>query len=318
MGRAPLEMKNKMSDTQEFFKKSEALFQAYQEGKYADAIAVAERLAVEYPEREANTFYWRICLYAVTGQKERALQAFEDALKRGVWWAEERLRSDSDLNSLQGDPEFERLVTLSEEKHLHITAEPELFVYRPHGTGPFPLLIVLHARNSSAERDLPFWKSVVKQRWILAMPQSSQPSSPLSFVWDEREKAMNEIANHFNSLTKKYPVDMNQIIVAGFSQGAARAIELVMSGRIKANGFIAVVPSTIDLNELRAWAESSPARGVLVSGGRDPRYEMFQQINKIFLEKELPLMFENYPEMPHEFPNDFEILLKKGLNFICS
>ena len=307
-----------MSDTQEFFKKSEALFQAYQQGKYTDALAVAERLAVEYPERDGNTYYWRICLHAITGQRELALQVFEEALKRGVWWSEERLRSDSDLDSLQGDPEFERLVTLSNEKHKQTTAEPELFVYQPEGTGPFPLLFVLHARNSSAERDVPFWKSVVKQGWMLAMPQSSQPSSPLSFVWDDREKAMNEVVEHFHSLMKKYSIDRNRIVVAGFSQGAARAIELVMSKQIKANGFIAIVPGTIDINELSNWTDSSQAKGVLISGGRDPRYEMFQQINEIFLQKELPLMFENYPEMGHDFPNNFEAVLQKGLEFICS
>lgn len=304
------------TDVQEFFKRSETLFQYYQEGKYADALAVAETLAMEYPEREANTYYWRICLYAVTGQKQRALQAFDEALKRGVWWAEERLRSDSDLDSLQGDPEFERLVNLSEEKHMHATADPEWFVYQPEGLGPFPLLIVLHARNSSVERDVPFWKSTLKHGWILAMAQSSQPSSPLSFVWDDREKAIDEIAEHFNSLIEKYPVDNNKIAIAGFSQGAARAIELVMSQRIKADGFIAVVPGTIDIDELNRWADSTKVRGFLISGGRDPRYEMFQQIKEIFAQKDIPLMFENYAEMAHEFPNDFESVLHRGLDFI--
>ena len=306
------------TDVQEFFKKSEQLFQYYQEGKYADALAVAEKLAMEYPEREANTFYWRICLYAVTGQKQRALQAFDEALKRGVWWAEERLRSDSDLDSLQGDPEFERLVNLSEEKHMHATADPELFVYQLEGIGLFPLLNVLHARNSSAERDVPFWKSALKHGWMLAMPQSSQPSSPLSFVWDDREKSMNEIAKHLDTLIENYPIDAHKIVIAGFSQGAARAIELVMSQRIKANGFIAVVPGTIDIDELNRRADSTKVRGVLISGGRDPRYEMFQQIKEIFEQKDIPLMFENYPEMAHEFTNDFEAVLQNGLEFICS
>jgi predicted esterase len=304
-----------MTDVQEFFKKSEALFQYYQQGRYADALEAAEKLAIEYPEREGNTSYWRICLHAITGQRELALQVFEEALKRDVWWAEEQLRLDSDLESLQGDPQFERLILLSNEKHKQATAEPELFVYQPSGTGPFPLLIALHGRYSSAERDFSSWKSAVDHGWILATPQSSQPSSSLSFVWDDREKAMNEVADHVNSLIKKYAID-NKIVIAGFSQGAARAIELVMSERIKANGFIAVVPGTIDLNELSVWADSAKTRGVLISGGRDPRYGLFQQVKQIFTQKNVPLMFENYPEMSHEFPNDFEAALRNGLDFI--
>ena len=91
-----------------------------------------------------------------------------------------------------------------------------------------------------------------------------------------------------------------------------------MSERIKANGFIAVVPGTIDLNELSVWADSAKTRGVLISGGRDPRYELFQQVKQIFTQKNVPLMFENYPEMSHEFPNDFEAVLRNGLDFIMN
>ena len=89
-----------------------------------------------------------------------------------------------------------------------------------------------------------------------------------------------------------------------------------MSERIKANGFIAIVPGTIDLDELSRWADSAKPRGVLISGGRDPRYEMFQQVKEIFTQKDVSLMFENYPEMSHEFPNDVEAVLRKGLDFI--
>jgi len=91
-----------------------------------------------------------------------------------------------------------------------------------------------------------------------------------------------------------------------------------MSERIRAKGFIAVVPGTINLDELYRWADSAKVRGVLISGGRDPRYEMFQQIKEIFTQRDIRLMFENYPAMAHEFPNDFEDVLHKGLEFICS
>jgi len=307
-----------MSDAQEFFKKSEPLFRFYEEGRFADALAVAEKLAAEFPDQGAKTFFWRVCLHSVSGQHEQALRAFEEALANEVWWSEGQLRSDPDLNSLQGDPEFECLVLLSKEKHMNaqVNAKPELFVYPPDGNGPFPLLIALHARGSSPELDFHFWKSAVEYGWILAMPQSSQLASPLVYLWDDREKAMNEIAEHITSLIEKHPVDADRIVVAGFSQGAARAMQLVLSKRVHAHGFLAVVPAAMDLDELNGWAGSGAVRGVLVSGGRDPRHEFFQQVREIFANKNVPLIFEHYLEMSHEFPDDFETVLKKGLHFI--
>ena len=313
-----------MSDIMEFFKKSDALFQFYGEGMYADALAVAEKLAVEYPEQDARTAFWLICLQNMTGQPEQAVQTFKDALARGVWWAESRMRGDSDLDSLQGNPEFERLVKLSEamRKQAEAGAKPEVFVHRPSGAGPFPLLIVLGPRGNVPELDLRDWSPVLKLGWMLALPRSTQMASPISFLWDDREKAMNEIETYYKTLLKDDSVDASRIVIAGFSQGAARAIELVMSQKLKARGFIAVVPGPLDLAELEGWAASpfgddaGGGRGVLISGGKDPRYEMFVQIREMFAKHNLPLMFENYPEMAHQIPNDFEMILQKGFEFI--
>lgn len=309
-----------MSDTQGFFEQSDTLFQLYGERKYADALAIAEKLAVEYPEMVARTAFWLICLQNMTGQSEKALQTFKSALSRGVWWAESILRSDSDLDSLQGNEEFERLIKLSEEMHRQVQAiaKPSLFVHQPDGAGPFPLLIFLHPRAGYPELDFRDWSPVIKWGWVLALPQSSQKTSPLLYVWDDREKALDEIARHVETLIEKYPIDRDRIVIAGFSQGAARAIELVMSQKVKARGFFAVVPGTLDLTELGSWARLGEGRGLLVSGGKDPRYEMFVQIREIFANHNLPLMFEHHPEMAHQIPNDFENILRKGLKFILN
>ncbi|WKZ46956.1 MAG: hypothetical protein QY306_14165 [Anaerolineales bacterium] len=307
-----------MSDLQSFFKLSDLLFQLYGEGKYADALAVAEKAAIEYPEMDTRTAFWLICLQNMTGQPEKALQTFRSALTRGAWWAEFILRSDPDLGSLQGNEEFESLVNRSEEMHkqAEASARPGLFVHQPEGSGPFPLLICLHGRAGNPELDYRYWLPAIELGWLLAMPQSSQTASSQSYLWDDREKTFNEVEKHYDMLIEKYPVDPERIIVAGFSQGAARAIELVTSERVKARGFFAVVPGTVNMAELEGWAASHVGRSVLVSGGKDPRYAMFVQIKDKFEKHNIPLLFEHYPEMAHQIPDDFETVLQKGLNFI--
>jgi len=303
-----------------FFEKSRQLFQFYREGKYADALEIAKRLADEYTERGASTFFWRMCLLAVSGQEAKALDVFSQALSQGVWWAEFRLRADSDLASLQGNEEFERLVKRSKEMHMQAEADakPGLVVRQPDGNGPFPLLIALGPRGSVPEFDLRDWLPAFNLGWMLALPQSSQLGSPQSFVWDDREKTFDEIEVHYKTLLKDYPVDPSRIVIAGFSQGAARAIELVMSQRLNAMGFVAIVPGRLDFPELEGWAGSGLGRGVLISGGKDPNYEKFIQIKAMFERHNIPLMFENFPEMAHQIPVEFEQVLKRSLNFLCN
>lgn len=309
-----------MSGVEEFFKESEPLFQFYQEGRFTDALAVAEKLAVDFPTYGAKTYFWQVCLLCMAGQREQALRVFDEALSDGLWWSEGQLRSDSDLTSLQGDPEFEQLVVLSKERHLQAqsASSPNLFVHEPDGKGPLPLLVVLHARGSSPELDVHFWKSAVKHGWILAMPQSSQLASPLAYLWDDREKAQSEIVEHVHALIETYSVDVNRIVIAGFSQGAARAMQIVMNGLVKSRGFLAVVPGMIEDDELNGWSNSNNTRNVLIAGGRDSRHEMFERVRKTFEEKGIPLMFRKYPEMAHDFPNDFDDALQQGLNFILN
>lgn len=307
-----------MSDTPEFFKKADLFFQLYYEAKYSDALAAAEELASEYPEKDARTAFWLVCLQNMTGNSEAALQTFRDALARGVWWAESQLREDTDLASLQGNQEFERLVSLSEQMHVQAdaNAKPGMSVYQPEGEGPFPLLIVLGPRGGYPELNFRDWSPVVKLGWMLALPLSTQRASPLSHVWDDREKAWNEIVAYLQMLLEKYPVDRNRVVIAGFSQGGTRAIELVMSQRLKVRGFFAVVPGSVDLAELESWSASGVGRGVLISGGKDSRYELFIQIREMFERHHLPLLFENFPEMAHQIPDDFESVLQKGLEFL--
>ena len=307
-----------MSDTPEFFKKADQFFQFYYEAKYSDALAAAEDVASEYPEKDAHTAFWLLCLQNMTGNSDAALQTFRDALARGVWWAESQLREDTDLATLQGNQEFERLVSLSEQMHAQaeINAKPEISVCQPDGKGPFPLLIVLGPRGGYPELDLRDWSPVIKLGWMLALPLSTQMASPLSHIWDDREKALHEIVGHYERLIEEHPIDKDRIVIAGFSQGATRAVELVMSRRLKVRGFFAVVPGSVDLAELEGWSASGVGRGVLISGGRDSRYELFIQIKEVFERHHLPLLFENFPEMAHQIPSDFEPVLKRGFDFL--
>lgn len=309
-----------MSAKPDFFEKADQFFSLYYEEKYSEALTLAEEIADDYPEQDARTAFWLICMRNMTGQPEWALQTFEEALSRGLWWAEFLLRSDSDLASLQSNEEFERLVKRSEEMHrqAEANAKPELPVYQPEGEGQFPLLIVLGPRMNIPAFDVRDWSVALKLGWMVALPVSTQMATPISHTWDDRKKAFNEIEAHYQTLIQDPRVDVSRIVIAGFSQGAARAIELVMSGRLQARGFFAVVPGKLDFAELESWSTSDvcKARGVLISGGKDTDYGRFIQIKEVFDRHHLPLLFENFPEMAHQIPDDFESVLQKGLSFL--
>jgi predicted esterase len=109
--------------------------------------------------------------------------------------------------------------------------------------------------------------------------------------------------------------------VAGFSQGGARAIQLALSGRIPARGFISVVPGGLDQDAFPSLVESArgrPLRGYLVTGVLDQRQELFHFIHRTLNAAGLPCQMEAHPDLAHEFPPDFYTSLQNALQFLFS
>ena len=310
-----------MNPRQDFFKQSEPMFNFYHARKFKEALAVIDQLSLAFPAEAASTNFWRICLLSAAGDKKGALDAMMSAISRGMWWSERQIRTESDLAALQGDSHFESMVDVCKLKQHNatFTAKPDLLVLKPNGKGPFPLLIALHGENSSAEHDVSLWESVVEQGWMLAMPQSSQPSGPNAYGWDDETRAMIEINAHYLSLLKHFPIERGRVVLAGFSQGAIMATVLALDGLVRVRGFIAVSPDSTGLTKLDLAVKSAQRRRLaayLVMGGRDFQYAKLKGIPATLSGAEIACKLEEYPTMGHAFPADFDQTLKRAFEFV--
>ncbi len=314
-----------MAEESEFFRRSGEMMACYERGDYTAALAVAERLAAEFPAQAVRTAYWRICLLCRLQKIAAALDAFTKALEAGAWWSEATLRGDPDLEPLQGLPEFERLVERSQAVHraAQVGVQPVAIV-RPPAAGtpePFPLLIALHGQASTAEAYLDRWQQACPLGWLVAALQSAQLAWPGAYAWDDREQAQAQVVSQFESLTSEYPLDSSRVIVAGFSQGAALAVRLALNGSLPVCGFLSVVPGTIPQEMLADWLGTRgerPLRGYLVAGGRDPRHPFFKHLHATLLEHGIACEMEDHPELAHEYPVSFEKTLSRALRFLTA
>ncbi len=313
-----------MSDELDFFHRTQEMMTCYERGDYGGAMAVTERLAAAFPEQAARTDFWRICLLARLRRIDDALQVFRRALDADRWWSELILRSDPDLEPLQGLPEYERMIAICTKRHAAAQAvsKPVLIVrVMKNEAKQSPVLITLHGQASTAAADLAHWEKACPLGWLVAAIQSSQLAWPGAYAWNDREQAQEEVVGQFENLCGQYPVDRSRVIIGGFSQGAALAIRLTLNGSIRARGFLSVAPGVIDRQLLTAWADTTrdhAVRGYLIAGGRDRRNEFFKQTSKFLPEHGIPCQMEGHPELGHEFPTDFEKSLKKGLRFLLS
>src|SRR5947199_9125105 len=115
-------------------------------------MTLAEEDASRFPGKDDRSTYLKACLRSRVGELGEALQVLNEATRRGLWWSEEALKTETDLDPVRERPEFNIfLAECGRMKHIaDRTAKPELTVLTPTGYSPGevrPVMIAFHARG---------------------------------------------------------------------------------------------------------------------------------------------------------------------------
>ncbi len=300
-------------------------FQLHEEGKYGKAYDLATREVDNFPEQAGRITFWRACLTALLGRTETSVKIFQEWSAAGYWVAEQRLRNEPDLQSLNGIPEYEAVVATCRERHQAAEAQggPKLITVLPEQqASSYPLLLALHANNANAQMTVPHWHPVVERGWILAVPQSSQIVMPNAYIWSQRERSTREVQEHYRALTEEYTINKERVIIGGFSMGAGLSIRFAMNEAIPARGFIAVGPYIPDVETLEPFLDSGKERGLrgmILVGDKDRHcYDTSLKVIEMLRTHDIPCKLEVYPNMGHDFPPDFTEKLEEAIEFILS
>ena len=299
------------------------VFQPYEAGDYAAALAAANAAAERHPERDFETSWWRGCLHARLGETREAMDILEAAVARGAWFDPADLRGDEDLATVQDLPEFAALVAECGRRlqHAEGSARPDLVVLEP-ASETKTLVFALHGRMGNAREFAERWRAATAAA-VVALPQSSQPRGPEMFCWDDRARAEPELRAAYEEIARSHEIE--DVVTAGFSQGGIFAIALALAGDpIAGRGFIAVAPSIgrpgmPDLEELVAALPGAAARGVrgvIFTGANDARVDAARELGEQAAEAGFELRLEIDAGLGHDFPDDFDERVVPALRWV--
>jgi acetyl esterase/lipase len=109
-------------------------------------------------------------------------------------------------------------------------------------------------------------------------------------------------------------------VLGGFSMGGGLAVWLALTGAIKAQGFILVGPWVPDMDQLVPLMETNEARGshgtILVGENDEPCFEISLTLAEQLKGHGIRCELEVYPDLAHEYPPDFEVVLARALEYI--
>jgi predicted esterase len=304
------------------------VFTLYSEKKYTEILKVLEEKGAQFPDHAWAMSFWWLCLYALTGRTDDAIRTLREGLDRGWWQSPTALRGDPDLQSLQGNPEYEALVersaALRAEAQKHV--KPHQVIHEPQGGSSknTPLIIALHGNNSNAESVEPFWKPMVERGYLLASMQSTQVSThDKAFVWDDYEIATYDVKQYYARLARDYTFDPERIIFGGFSMGGQTAVRLALEWTFGARGFISVggwMGDDPQLSYLQTALQAEHAkkiRGVIIIGDHDQgSYKGALRLAELLSAAGISHQLSVIPGLAHTYPENYIESLAAAARFV--
>ena len=309
-----------------FAELNDEMFRLYDRGEYEIALALINRDFDHFTDQQGRLYFWRVCLQAMLGQEEEALHQLQQSLDLGFGYSADLLHGDSDLQSLQGKPEFERLVARAQERYAELSSHvvsTRLVIPPPEPAhAPYPLLIALHGNSSNAEWTAGYWQAAAERGWLVLLPQSSQLGwDNTSFSWNDEEKARHDVLQHYEEIQQEYQIDPERVVLGGFSRGARVALSLALTALIPAQGVIAVSPSLrqnpgelFPLAQMRL--EHAPSVYVIIGEQDQPFYEPTIAFAEYLSGLDVDCELSIYPDLGHAYPPNFADVLPVALEYV--
>ncbi len=163
------------------------LGELFEQKRYAEAAAMLERVLDRFPDNvRANTFNLAAAR-ALMGQPDKAIDALEDGLRRGVFYSKWDFEAEA-WAIVKQQPRFPAFF----QANLHRIAEADkkatmkLEVATPAGYDParrYPLFVALHGGGENIAMLKPNWVSPrLQAEFIVAWVQSSQVADMTGFT----------------------------------------------------------------------------------------------------------------------------------------
>ena len=299
-------------------------YQFYQKGFFQQAYDLLTESFPNLPS-ESNRFYqWRICIAAQMGDLVLAEKLLQQALDEGNYFSEFLLRSDPDLEKLQGRDVFESLIKKSLEKFdkEQENAKPALSLLEPteNDISIVRLIIALHGNYSNETQTKGYWNFLTNLGWLVALPISSQIQGNNVSTWQDQSIAEKELVMHHSEIQKKYALKPDTTILSGFSLGGYAAMVAALKQIFPVRGFISVAPSikdTKEFDQLLKNVRTTNLRGYFLLGEEDDRINptVIEWINKLN-KKGIACDKEIFPGIGHNFPKEYQPAIERAISFI--
>ncbi|MGH4123527.1 MAG: alpha/beta hydrolase [Clostridium sp.] len=305
-----------------------ATLNLYMKEDYLEAYNFISKNSIGIKVNEAQIYNFRYSIACKAGLTGIAMEIMREAIvEKGYWYSYEYLIADDDLNPLKKYSEFDILANICKDREAKakINSKPDIKIIKPNNipnNEKQPLLIALHGNEENIIVTEDYWSSCVDNNYILALPQSSEIGFSNGYYWNNLEKGCDELKEEYDKVLQGYNINLDNIIIGGFSAGARVALYAMLKDLINAKGFIFVGPWLPEINEwehLLDKLKSKGVKGYIICGDKDEDcLDCTESFVRMLNERNIPNVFKVVKDLEHDYPDNFDGFLDEGIEFISN
>lgn len=275
-----------------------------------------------------NLIYWELSFhYANLKQYDKCFEILKLGQAEGLFYytrTAERVFPPylKELEKLDGYEAF-----MSKNSELMDTANQhksyEFMVHLPtnyNENETYPLMFIMHGGiGNIPNSQYKYLSEKLKNDFIVAYTQGDVFAGSFSRAYDF-ENWEAPIVKIYQQVISKYPVDTTQIILAGPSAGGYRSLVLGLNNSIPAKGLLlsfAVYPRDSD-STLFINAAERGLKVALLCGENDWAIQQQKKLGYLLDQYGIRNRFVVFPEIGHEFPENWPYYLDTSVDFILS
>lgn len=261
-------------------------------------------------------FNFRYALAAASGQKEKALDIFEDAIiSHGFWYNHDYLNSDDDLDILRDDPRFTHCLKICKTREIEAKKASTFsyeFIEKVTQMTLDQHLIVFHGNQENVQYTAPYWQQTATEQYDKVFYQSPTLDFTNGHLWLDSIDGYGEIFSHLRQYKNR--------VMSGFSAGGHMALHSALKHPEYTTGLILVAPWLPDLSIVHSQISILKDNEIplyIICGDQDEDCLECTEAFVTLLEKNcIPYSYKKIAGLSHDYPVLFEKELKEGLRYI--
>jgi predicted esterase len=313
--------KAKISDYSNFEKQLQEL---NNKKSYSEAIQLVLSVWDRFPEKRFQLTKELSYLYRQTGDLQKCMETWEYGNSQGFFYC---LHPEIPMYKTFSDNErFKKIseVDLELRKQANQNSKMTYQLVLPEHMQAgkyYPLVMILHGGSSNIEQEMKHWHSpFLKDSCLTAFIQSYRRFDSDTYGWMGNDpRAMADLADIFQKISREYSVDKSKVVMAGISAGALVAIETAFAQKFSVSGFLGICPDIkpekFD-SQMVATAGKTGLSGIMICGEKDPRLENQKRTSEKFAQWGFPHRSIVIDGLGHWYPDNFPEVIDSSLSHI--